>query len=777
MESSVEQFYLKKFKEQLIYKPTEKIGIVIVDNFPELGTLTALRFLEWVQNNPEGVISLPTGKTPEYFIKETKRFIEGWETKEIQKEIEEKGLDPTKKPDLRGLHFVQIDEFYPISPRQHNSFYFYVNKFYIDNFGLDRNKALLINCEEIGLPNDKRLEDIWPDGRVDLSLRYKNPKTKLEETQKEVLLNVDQWCVNYEEKIKRLGGIGFFLGGIGPDGHIGFNILGSDFHSTTRLTQTNYETQAAAATDLGGIEIAKNRLVITIGLETITHNPNCTAVIIAAGEAKAKVVSKAIQNEMNIRYPATVLQKLKNARFFLTKGAAKLLVERNKVQLTNQTEISWEEIEKVIIDLSIEKNKKLSELSKENFKENPLASIILKKYPSSISKFLRETEEDIKKKIIAGSTIESGVTFLHTEPHHDDLMLGYLPYIVRHIRDHSTTHYFATMTSGFTSVTNTFMLNQLFRLKKKLESGDFDHLFASDYFEPSNVIGKNRDVWQYLDGVAADSEEIKEDGELRRLTRNIIAIFGDRDINWLKSRIEELIQYFKTQYPGKKDTRDIQVLKGMSREWEADCLWGYFGWHSDSIFHMRLGFYKGNIFTDEPTFNEDVKPVVKLLYKTNPDIVSVAFDPEASGPDTHYKVLQAITEALKTYTKETGRTDIRVLGYRNVWYKFHPAEANIFVPVSLNMFALQRNAFLNSFLTQREASFPSYEHDGPFCELAQKIQVNQYQILKTCLGREYFNEHRQALIRGTRGMVFLKMMELEEFYKYSRELKKGAENL
>ena len=33
------------------------------------GKLTALRFLEWVQQNPEGVVSLPTGKTPEYFIR------------------------------------------------------------------------------------------------------------------------------------------------------------------------------------------------------------------------------------------------------------------------------------------------------------------------------------------------------------------------------------------------------------------------------------------------------------------------------------------------------------------------------------------------------------------------------------------------------------------------------------------------------------------------------------------------------------------------------------
>ena len=40
------------------------IPYIVVDNFPLMGLLTALRFLEWVSENPEGVISLPTGKTP-----------------------------------------------------------------------------------------------------------------------------------------------------------------------------------------------------------------------------------------------------------------------------------------------------------------------------------------------------------------------------------------------------------------------------------------------------------------------------------------------------------------------------------------------------------------------------------------------------------------------------------------------------------------------------------------------------------------------------------------
>jgi len=102
------------------------------------------------------------------------------------------------------------------------------------------------------------------------------------------------------EKIEQLGGIGFFLGGIGPDGHIGFNIKGSDHFSTTRLAPINYETAAVAAADLGGIETARDKAVITIGLKTIIKNNSATAIIIAAGESKSKVVSDAIEKQPSI---------------------------------------------------------------------------------------------------------------------------------------------------------------------------------------------------------------------------------------------------------------------------------------------------------------------------------------------------------------------------------------------------------------------------------------------------------------------------------------------
>jgi len=784
MQSVVEKRALEGSPFKLQYKPSEKTGLIVVPHFPALGTLTAMRFLEWVQANPEGVISLPTGKTPEYFVKEVTRVLAGWTRPEVQKEVGEWGLETARKPELKGLQFVQIDEFYPINPRHHNSFHFYVNKFYLEGFGIDADRALLIDGESIGVPKGRTLDDVWGDDAVDIALRYRHPTSERERIQQQVIRAVDDWCVGYEQRIRDLGGIGFFLGGIGPDGHIGFNVRGSDMFSTTRLTPVNYETQAAAATDLGGIETARKRLVVTIGLSTITHNRDCTALIIAAGAAKARVVADAIENERNVLYPATCLQELRNARFYLTHGAASELQERRRVQLEAQKSLSAEDELHIIIDLAVEKQKKITDLTAEDYRSNAFSRMLLEKSAGKTSAETKVGElnarstQILKDRIEEGMNIRSNKRFLHTEPHHDDIMLGYLPFVVRHIRDHSTSHHFVTLTSGFTSVTNRYMLSLCIRLKEAL--GDdrygFRQLQEEGYFDPDNPQFRNYDVWKYLDGIASESDSMKNEGSLRRLLRDLIVVFEETDFDNIADRVDELINYFETQYPGKKDLPYIQQLKGMTREWESACLWGYFGWDASAIHHLRLGFYKGEIFTEDPTFARDVIPVLNLLKETEPKVVTVAFDPEASGPDTHYKVLQAVSGALKQYEEETGESDIEVIGYRNIWFRFHPSEANIFVPVSLNMLTLQHSSFVNTYLSQRDASFPSYEMDGPFSLLAQKIQVEQYETLQTCLGREFFYEHPSALIRATRGFVFIKSMSLTQFYEESLALKRLTES-
>jgi len=261
------------------------------------------------------------------------------------------------------------------------------------------------------------------------------------------------------------------------------------------------------------------------------------------------------------------------------------------------------------------------------------------------------------------------------------------------------------------------------------------------------------------------------------MLRNLLELFDASFLDNVGRRIAELGEYFSNTYPGKKDPEYIQKLKGMCREWEAECLWGYYGWQCENVRHLHLSFYTGDIFTKDPTVDRDVPPIVQELTEIDPDVITIAFDPEGSGPDTHYKVMQALAEAIRVHLDKTGKDDLKIWGYRNVWFRFDPSEANLFVPTTMSMFSTMHDAFMNSFLTQKDASFPSYEYDGPFSQLAQGIQVDQYRQLKTCLGREWFHNHPSALIRGTRGLVFLKEMSPEVFFDSCRELRKSVENL
>jgi glucosamine-6-phosphate deaminase len=620
-----------------------------------------------------------------------------------------------------------------------------------------------------------KMAEVFPGNAVDLTLRARQPRSDLEQLQKEVINRVDSFCTEYETKIREMGGIGFFLGGIGPDGHVAFNIRGSGMYSVTRLTGTNYETQAAAATDLGGIEISRNRLVITIGLATITCNPDVTAIILAAGEARSPVIRQAIEHPRDQQFPASSLQGLRNARFYLTRGAASKLTARRSEDFAKRPKTPEALLDEIAIDASTAMRKPLRSLTEADLQAHPFGADLSKAKDVHLRELGERAHERIVAKIERGLAPTTNTTFLHTEPHHDDVMLGYLSYIYHLVRDPTNSHHFANLTSGFTSVSNAYLLSILRKAELQLALPGFQSLFSAHYFDPRNASHRMEDVYLFLDGSAERSLEKKNEAESRRLVRNIVDVYRLSNLEAIRSKAKELDMYLTTQYPGAKDPADVQTLKGTLREWEVELLWAYFGIEAKDVHPLRLGFYRGDIFSEEPEIRRDVMPILELLNKIKPDVVSVAFDPEGSGPDTHYKALQAVAEALRMYEKEREGVPVRVWGYRNVWYRFKPSEVNIMVPVSLNTLSLLHAAFMNCFGSQSSASFPSYEHDGPFSELAQKIQMEQYAMIKTCLGDDFFLKNKHPRLRAARGMIFLKEMALPEFYERVRELRKVTE--
>ncbi len=752
--------------------PTTRIPYIIAPNFPKLGLMTALRFVEWAAENPTGVISLPTGKTPEHFIKWTQYLLNHWNDAKAVKIREENGLKLNRKPDLSQLQFVQIDEFYPINPTQHNSFYDYVMNFYIRGFGLNPVNALLINSDEIPLADGLHFSQVFPDNLIDLTLRNRDSANEKERLQQKSLFMIDNWCTRYEEQIREKGGIGFFLGGIGPDGHIAFNTRGSDHNSTTRLTATNFETQAASASDLGGIEVSKNRLVITIGLDTITYNRKGVSIIFAAGEAKAPMIKNALENKPDNLYPATVLQRQPNARFYITEGASVLLNDSIERYYT-QGEWTFEKTEKAIFELCQRIDKYAHKLELSDLLNDRWCAMI----PNVSLQSVKEVIESTKAKMACGNTKEKNQVYLHTGPHHDDIMLGIFPNIIPQVREASNEFHFSVLTSGFTAVTNHQIKQLLTTTLRFMETGKIQMINYPDFFKEGYKFKWDKDVNHYLNKVADKDEEGKLRGVCHRLVRALVEIYNIKNIDELKNQLITNIQRIENSYDGEKNPVDIQQLKGMLREYEEELVWAHYGIQVKNIEHKRLGFYTGDIFTQQPDRHRDVEPVLEMLRRINPTVISLAFDPEGSGPDTHYKVLQTIAEALRQWSIEKDLKQLRIIGYRNVWFKFQPNEANVYTPVSLNSMAVLDRSFKDCYISQVNASFPSPELNGPFSDLSQKVWVEQFKKVQLILGKDFFYEHPSPKIRATHGMVFHKEMNLEEFLKSARVLEESMEGI
>ena len=390
---------------------------------------------------------------------------------------------------------------------------------------------------------------------------------------------------------------------------------------------------------------------------------------------------------------------------------------------------------------------------------------------------VQQVIDDTETKLWRGvKPIENEVIY-HTGPHHDDIMLGIMPFINRQLRSPSNHVHFAIMTSGYHSVTDEVLVSALQDTLDFLRQDRIQMVHYHDFFEQGYRFKQEKDVHHYLDNVARKNPDEMRRGFCHRILRDAVGLWQLKSVEDAEARFREEIENLKN---GVENSAEIQKLKGEIREFEEELVWAYTGTSLSHIHHLRLGLYNdGESALRQaqgawvPNRERDVMPILNQLRELKPTVITVAIDHEGLGPNTHYKVMQSIAEAVKLWSEETNLMDLRIFGYRNVWSTFHPAEANVYVPVSLNAMAVFEKAFKDSYLTQVKAEFPNPDFDGPFSELAEKIWVKQLKDIQLILGKNYFYENSHPLIRATHGLIFLKQMTAAEFVAYADGMKKG----
>ena len=113
-------------------------------------------------------------------------------------------------------------------------------------------------------------------------------------------------CERYEAKIKAVGGIDLFLGGIGPDGHIAFNEPGSSLASRTRQKSLTTDTIIANSRFFDNDVNKVPKTALTVGVGTVLDAKE--VLIIVNGHSKARALQHAVEEGVSHMWTVSALQ-------------------------------------------------------------------------------------------------------------------------------------------------------------------------------------------------------------------------------------------------------------------------------------------------------------------------------------------------------------------------------------------------------------------------------------------------------------------------------------
>ena len=113
-------------------------------------------------------------------------------------------------------------------------------------------------------------------------------------------------CEAYEAKMKAVGGIDLFLGGIGPDGHIAFNEPGSSLSSRTRIKTLTQDTIIANSRFFDNDVNKVPKTAVTVGVGTVLDAKE--VLIIANGHSKARALAHAVEEGISQMWTISALQ-------------------------------------------------------------------------------------------------------------------------------------------------------------------------------------------------------------------------------------------------------------------------------------------------------------------------------------------------------------------------------------------------------------------------------------------------------------------------------------
>ena len=168
--------------------------------------------------------------------------------------------------DFSAVRTVNLDEYRGLSPEDSHSYRYFMNQELFHHINIDMEKTKV------------------PNG---------------------LLTDANKACAEYEEHIRKLGGIHLQILGLGHDGHIGFNEPGDFFPNETHCVKLTEETIEANQRFFSSKEEVPKE-AYTMGIGTIMKAKKI--LLMVSGKDKAGILQKVLEGPVTPLIPASILQ-------------------------------------------------------------------------------------------------------------------------------------------------------------------------------------------------------------------------------------------------------------------------------------------------------------------------------------------------------------------------------------------------------------------------------------------------------------------------------------
>ncbi len=585
-ETDFDEYTLTRFEKMpvFIYEEAQRAAKKVANSIVK-------RMLEKQSQNQPFVLGVNGGETPLVVYQEL-----------VKKHQEE-------KVSFRNLVVFNIYEFYPISDSSF-SYIKMLREIFLDHIDIDP--------QNIFSPNAAVEKDLISD-----------------------------ICEEYEEELKKQGGLDYLLLGLGSKGNIGFNMPGSNLHSKMRLVMLDGDSR----NDISSNFDSKDKVpisAITMGIADMMAAKEIA--LLAWGEQKALSISEMVEGPITESMPASVLQTHPKVNIYINLDAAAELTRISHPWLVTNCDWTNKLIRRAIIWLCDIVNKPILKLTNKDYNDNGLSELIT----------LYGSAYNVNIKIF--NDLQHTITgWPGGKPNADDTYRPERakPYPKRIII--------------FSPHPDDDVISMGGTFQRLVNQGHEVHVA---YQTSGNIAVGDEEVIRYLSVFQNMQKEFDPNNQKLKQTNSDMLRF------LLHEKRDDDI-----------DTPEIRLIKGRIRREEARSASRYVGLSTEYVHFLDLPFYETGRVKKNEISAKDVHIVQDFIESIQPHQIYVAGD-LADPHGTHKACLDIALAAIELLKEQPWFRDCRVWMYRGAWMEWEIDHIEMAVPISPEELRQKRNAIL-----------------------------------------------------------------------------------